>query len=166
METLHWFTDPITKHYADFKGRATREQFWLFLLYGLLGIIIVWFLLVCFFAIFLNFGFHGATFWLGVIGVPLTFWSLIIPIVSIQVRRLHDIGWSGWWYFISFVPFGNLALLVLYCLPSQPGVNKYGPNPYGEGVEWVDVPVDPSTGAPIMHAAPEQAAPVVAEEGK
>jgi uncharacterized membrane protein YhaH (DUF805 family) len=54
------------------------------------------------------------------------------------VRRLHDGGRSGWWYFISLVPFiGGIWLLVLLILEGEAGPNEYGPNP-GSGVSEPD----------------------------
>jgi uncharacterized membrane protein YhaH (DUF805 family) len=59
--------------------------------------------------------------------------ALIIPSITVTVRRLHDTGRSGWWYFISLVPFGSIVLLVFCCLDSTPGPNQFGPNPKGVG---------------------------------
>ncbi len=49
--------------------------------------------------------------------------AILIPSIAIGVRRMHDLGRSGWWI---ICPFVNLVFL---CLDSQPGENKYGPNP-------------------------------------
>jgi uncharacterized membrane protein YhaH (DUF805 family) len=54
--------------------------------------------------------------------------------LAVVVRRLHDIGKSGWWYLIALIPqFGFFGLLVLLCTDSQPGINQYGPNPKEAG---------------------------------
>ena len=42
--------------------------------------------------------------------------GLIAPMLGVVVRRLHDTGRSGAWYFLGFVPFGSIALIVFYCL--------------------------------------------------
>ena len=56
--------------------------------------------------------------------------AIIIPSLAVTVRRLHDTGRSGWWYFICFVPIvGPIILLVFYFSASQPGPNAWGPNP-------------------------------------
>ncbi|MFN3568205.1 MAG: DUF805 domain-containing protein [Caldimicrobium sp.] len=56
--------------------------------------------------------------------------ATLLPYLAVTVRRLHDVGKSGWWILISLVPFiGLIWLLVLLCTDSQPGENKYGPNP-------------------------------------
>lgn len=58
------------------------------------------------------------------------FLAIIVPSLALQVRRLHDTGRSGWWFFITFVPFfGPLILFVFHVLDSEPGTNKWGPNP-------------------------------------
>ncbi|MBR6124081.1 DUF805 domain-containing protein, partial [Candidatus Saccharibacteria bacterium] len=52
---------------------------------------------------------------------------------SVLVRRLHDIGKSGWWFWVSLIPVvGGIILLVFMFLDSQPGSNAYGSNPKGK----------------------------------
>jgi uncharacterized membrane protein YhaH (DUF805 family) len=51
-----------------------------------------------------------------------TYLALIIPTISIGVRRLHDVDKSGWWYLISFIPVvGSLVLLYWFVQPSKSG---------------------------------------------
>ncbi|MCD9150348.1 DUF805 domain-containing protein [Psychrobacter sanguinis] len=58
--------------------------------------------------------------------------GLAIPIWAVTVRRLHDIGLSGWWSLLSFIPYlGTVVLLIMCCMDSKPGSNKYGNNPKG-----------------------------------
>jgi uncharacterized membrane protein YhaH (DUF805 family) len=52
-----------------------------------------------------------------------------IPQISLTVRRLHDIGRSGWLYLLNLIPFANLYLLYLCCIDSEPNQNQYGPSP-------------------------------------
>jgi len=106
-----YFLDVITKHYIDFQGEATRKQFWLFVLF--------------------NFIISTVLTILGVVGGDtigdlfsalniLFSLAIFIPGLAIAVRRLHDIGRSGWWLLISLVPFiGGIVLLVFYVLPSK-----------------------------------------------
>ena len=59
-------------------------------------------------------------------------WSLamFIPGLAVSVRRLHDIGRSGWWLLLSLIPLvGAIILIIWYCTDSQPGANQYGSNP-------------------------------------
>jgi uncharacterized membrane protein YhaH (DUF805 family) len=56
--------------------------------------------------------------------------AIIIPDTAVVVRRLHDVGKSGWWYLIALIPLvGMIWLLVLLLMDSQPGTNQYGANP-------------------------------------
>lgn len=55
--------------------------------------------------------------------------ALLPPTVTVQIRRLHDIGLSGWWYLIAFIPFGSIALFIMALMPTQPGSNRFGHPP-------------------------------------
>jgi len=56
--------------------------------------------------------------------------GIILPSIAVTVRRLHDVGKSGWWYFIVLIPIiGAIWLLVLLCTDGTPGANSYGPSP-------------------------------------
>jgi uncharacterized membrane protein YhaH (DUF805 family) len=56
--------------------------------------------------------------------------AVIIPSLAVMVRRLHDIGKSGGWFFISFIPIvGAIWLLILLCKEGQVEDNQYGVNP-------------------------------------
>jgi len=58
--------------------------------------------------------------------------AIFIPSLAVGVRRLHDTGRSGWWLLISLIPLiGTIWLFILLVLDSNPGDNKYGPNPKG-----------------------------------
>lgn len=71
-------------------------------------------------------------FTVGVILFYLFILGTLLPSISIMVRRLHDTSRSGWWYFINFVPLvGPIVFFIFTVLPSTPGDNLYGPNPYG-----------------------------------
>ncbi len=110
---MQWYIRVI-KQYAIFDGRASRLEYWMFMLinflFGLVGLI------------------------LSLVGLRIIFdlysLAMIIPSLALQVRRLHDISRSGWWFFIGFVPFvGGIVLFIFDVLPSYPGVNVYGPIP-------------------------------------
>ena len=100
--------------YADFKGRTNRKSFWL----SILGV----FLLVFVAAFVLGFigGLLGETATkLASILVWVLELAIVIPSIAIEVRRLHDIGKSGWWILLAFVPFGAIVLLVFFCMDSK-----------------------------------------------
>ena len=67
-------------------------------------------------------------------GVIYVVYSLfvLLPGLAVSVRRLHDVGKSGWFLLIALIPLlGAIWLLILMCTDGQPGDNKYGPNPKG-----------------------------------
>jgi len=111
------------KKYATFSGRARRAEYWYFSLFNIIigGIIAGMDLLI---GIIIGFSF-----------MPIQLSSLyglviIIPIIAISVRRLHDIGKSGWMIFILFIPIiGWMIYLIFMVRDSALGTNKYGPNP-------------------------------------
>lgn len=105
------------KKYADFKGRARRKEYWLFiLLYS-----------ICYFIAFLIDVASGAL----IIFTTIVALGLLIPLISVAVRRLHDTDRSGWWFLLGFVPFANIVLLIFFFLDDTPGENRFGPDPKG-----------------------------------
>jgi len=120
------------KRYCQFSGRASRSEFWffvlaeflLYLVYEVLGFL-VGFVLAS--AGDVGLIVAGAVCVIFIIIML----ALILPYLSVLVRRLHDTGRSGWWFFISWIPFiGSIWLLVLLCLEST-GPNQYGAGPDG-----------------------------------
>ncbi len=107
--------------FADFETRASRKEYWMFVL---------WFILV-YFGLFIISAILSKLVRINIVFLPIIFAIVyIIPSISIAVRRLHDIGKSGWWYFISFIPFvGGIWLLVLLVTKGDIGNNSYGPSP-------------------------------------
>ena len=111
-------TKKMFQNYANFNGRTSRRDFWL----ALLG----WYILVL--VVAFACGFIG-----GLIGnnapvflVVLLVIASVLPVLAVQVRRLHDINKSGLWYLISFVPcIGAIILLVFYCSKSVDENNNY-----------------------------------------
>jgi len=112
---------------ADFSGRSRRKEYWYFQLFNA----VVMIFLGLFAAAFSDQG-KPATIPFGLMFVYA--FVLFVPALSVTIRRLHDIGKSGWWYFIAFIPFiGGLILLVFTLLDSEPDRNEYGPNPKVSG---------------------------------
>ena len=117
----------LTTRYAQFSGRAGRREFWLFQLVHFIIAAVLW---VVDFMVF----FEGsmsrvsdeafALFPISMIYALL----VLIPVLGLGVRRLHDIGRSGWWLLIGFVPFiGFVVLLVFAVRKGDDGDNAYGP---------------------------------------
>lgn len=118
---MHWLIDPFKK-YVVWAGRATRSEYWYFSLFT--------FLITIGLAIIdTGLGTVDETTGQGVLGA---LWSLFIllPSLAVFVRRLHDTGRSGWWFWILLVPLiGVIVILVFMCIDSQNEENQYGANP-------------------------------------
>lgn len=124
---MNYYAEVFNK-YATFTGRARRKEYWTFLLVNLVIILVVQIFIVS-----TKNTSHSVAIVL-VLSYVAYCLILILPSIAVIVRRLHDTGRSGWWYFISVVPIiGGVWLLVLMCLDSTPGENEYGPNPKGIG---------------------------------
>jgi uncharacterized membrane protein YhaH (DUF805 family) len=117
---MNWYLEVLRK-YAVFRGRARRREYWIFEV--------------------MNSVIAGALFVLAVVlgkaGYPyflslpvLYLLATAIPSLSSSVRRLHDTGRSGWWLWISGIPaIGPIVVVAFMVQDSQPGENRYGPNP-------------------------------------
>ncbi len=102
-----YFVDVLKKHYIDFSGRATRTQFWMFVLVSFLVMVVLGILL----------GFVGSV---GDTIMKIFQLALLLPSLGIAARRLRDGGFSPLWLLLMIVPVvGWLALLVMYVLPSK-----------------------------------------------
>lgn len=102
----------LTAKYADFKGRASRSEFWWFMLFAW----VVQFIFALVTVLFFGTDILGDVSFALLMLVMLV---LMLPVLSAMVRRLHDTGKSGWWLFISFIPWiGSLILFVLLLMPS------------------------------------------------
>ena len=118
---MNWYLK-CWKQYADFSGRARRKEYWIF---SLINYIIIFFLYI------LQIVMIESTLWLI---FPIIFFlyavAVFLPGLTVNIRRLHDIGKSGWWYLIYLIPIiGAIWLTVLMCLDSEPGENQWGENP-------------------------------------
>ena len=123
---MEWYLKVMRDNYANFKGRARRKEYWM---YVLVQSIIMIGLMILDSILGLDFELQGISLGYGylyLIGVIVHF----IPSLAVLVRRLHDVGKSGWFYFIFLIPIiGIIWLLVLYCTEGQKQDNKWGPDP-------------------------------------
>ncbi len=123
---MNWYLKAL-KNYVGFTGRARRKEYWMYTLFTIIFLIAA--------AVLDNvLGLaHPMVGYGPIYGV----YSLatLLPGLAVSVRRLHDVGKSGWFFLIILIPIiGGIWLLVLACTDSQPGANKWGPNPKeGEG---------------------------------
>lgn len=125
------------RRYAEFTGRSRRREFWFWFLF-------VWIALIVLTVADSALGLGGSTSGYaegGSVGFNLTgglltllfALAVLVPNLAVTVRRLHDVGKSGWMILIAFIPvIGWLYLLFLYVQPGVPGPNAYGPDPKGQ----------------------------------
>lgn len=129
---MKWYL-AVLKNYAGFSGRARRKEYWMFILFHIIFAIAA---IVLDSVLGLNFGdtesgFAGG----GYIYIIYTL-AIFIPALAVVVRRLHDVGKSGWFYFIVLIPLvGAIWLIVLTCKEGDRGANDYGPDPKGNDEE-------------------------------
>ena len=115
--------------YFVFSGRATRSEFWYFLLFLVIGDILT---------IFVDFSLNPElleieTEWYdigptGVLGTIFLF-ATWIPLLSVAIRRLHDVNRSGWWWLIPITIIGIIPFAYWLLKQSDTNSNKYGPKP-------------------------------------
>ena len=141
--TWEWMMLPL-KRYADFSGRSRRKEYWLFVLFETLSILLIGLVTAGVFGGLANtqaageglFGGLAVGFIIVLLVVAL---ALFLPNLAVQVRRLHDQDKSGWLVLIGFIPYiGGLIMFVFMLLEGTKGPNSYGPDPKGQSA------VDPS----------------------
>ena len=120
---MNWYLEALTK-YADFSGRARRQEYWMFTLVNLIISCAVGF------AAGLVGGMMGLSQNIVMTIAMLYSVAVFIPSIAVWVRRLHDTGRSGWWSFIIIVPLIGAVMVLIWSLQdSEPGTNAYGRNP-------------------------------------
>lgn len=117
---MNWYLK-VLKAYATFEGRAQRAEYWFsYLFYTIFLIIAI--------IVDVAMGTYDEMSGLGLIS-GLFILIHFLPFLAVSVRRLHDIGKSGWWYLLIIIPLiGPLVLLVFAVMDSKEA-NRYGPNP-------------------------------------
>lgn len=109
---------------TDFRGRATRPEFWWFYLINLIVLISCYLLVI---GSIIAAGLGGI---MAMIGLCIYAMVAGLAQLSLVVRRLHDTGKSGWWYFIGMIPLiGAILLIVFLAQPGEPYANNWGPPP-------------------------------------
>ncbi|GAB3257353.1 DUF805 domain-containing protein [Kineosporia babensis] len=116
----------LKRKYAKFSGRARRSEYWWFCLASILINAVATIVLAL--GLVAGQEFPAAIVVAGII-YAVVYFGLILPSLAVAVRRLHDIGRTGWWMLLSLVPFGALVLIVFAVLEGEQGTNKWGPNP-------------------------------------
>lgn len=103
--------------YAVFSGRASRSEFWFFILFGILGGIIA----AIIDTMILGYPYEEN----GPINLIFSV-ALIIPSISVTARRLHDINRSGWWQLLWFTIIGGILLIIWHATEGEKKKNKFG----------------------------------------
>ncbi|MFV0553629.1 MAG: DUF805 domain-containing protein [Mangrovibacterium sp.] len=124
-----YFLSVLRNNYANFTGRASLKQYWMFVLY-----LFVAFLLAALLDNLLGLTFSEVAPY-GWIYSSLGLFTTI-PQLGLLVRRLHDVGKSGWYYFIVCIPLvGAILLVVALAKKGDAEENKYGAAPIEEVAE-------------------------------
>lgn len=117
----------VFRNYATFAGRATRSEYWWFQLFQ--AVIFVLVFAAGFLPVILNpppVTEPKPTAIAGGIALLLFGLLVIIPNISVFVRRLHDIDFSGWFYFLTVIPgFGPIVAVIVAVLPSNPAGARF-----------------------------------------
>jgi uncharacterized membrane protein YhaH (DUF805 family) len=114
---MNWYLS-VLKNYAGFSGRARRQEYWMFALVNVVVTIVLSALARI----------SGSSVLYVVYCLYLL--AVLIPSLAVFVRRMHDTGKSGAWFFIGFIPIvGFIWLIVLAATEGQSGANQYGPDP-------------------------------------
>ena len=140
---MHWYTD-VLKKYTVFSGRATRPEYWWFT--AINAVIVV--------LIYSTVAGGGGSFGRGQAVANVYQLVVLLPSIGVAIRRLHDTDHSGWWILIGLIPLvGWVWIIVLLATGSDPGSNRYGPNPLAGPEPLYDAPAarfDTQTGEPLQ----------------
>jgi len=118
---VSWYLEALKK-YVVFSGRARRKEYWFFFLFNLIIVFILGKVdsLIGSFDAETEIGLFSGIYML----------AILLPIIAVTVRRLHDTDRSGWWVLFALVPVvGPIVLFVFMMLDSQAGENRFGSNP-------------------------------------
>ena len=128
MTGFDYFKQALNR-YAEFEGRSRRSEYWYFALFNAL---------ITYGALGLEMVLVGTTIFYMIVSL-----AFFIPSFAVAVRRLHDIGKSGWNILWGLLPIiGWILLLIWLCTDSQVGRNKWGPNPKQISDELTDHLID------------------------
>jgi uncharacterized membrane protein YhaH (DUF805 family) len=151
LELPHYgigFVDAIKrgfKKYATFSGRASRSEYWWWYLFTFLTYLVLGLLT---YVVGITTSRDGGRT-PGLLALPLIILfaafalGIIVPTLALNVRRLHDAGYSGWLVLLMLIPYvGGLISMIVAVLPSSPAGAKYDPIPAAPAA---DVPTPPQS---------------------
>nr|WP_321224747.1 DUF805 domain-containing protein [uncultured Psychroserpens sp.] len=112
---MKWYLKVVRDNYANFNGRARRKEYWMFILFHMIftygGLIVLGLIAAALDSPFILFIVHIYLF------------AVLIPTIAVAVRRMHDVGKSGWYMLIPIYSF------ILAITEGEKGTNQYGPDP-------------------------------------
>ena len=127
---MDWYLKVVRDNYANFSGRARRKEYWMFLLFNIIFSIVAGIadnILGTDFTI--GEGSYSVSMGYGWIYL-IYILAVIIPGWAVSVRRLHDVGKSGWFMLITLIPLiGAIWIIILMCTDGNKTENTYGPSP-------------------------------------
>jgi len=127
---MNWYLK-VLKQYADFSGRARRKEYWMFTLFNVIFL----------YGLLLTGAALDSTVLMILGGIYL--FGVLIPSLAVGVRRMHDIGKSGWYILVNFIPLiGGIWFFILNITDSEAGPNKWGENPKTGGDEINSIGVE------------------------
>lgn len=122
---FNYFLYPIKNQYADFSGRTSRKQYWMFVLFSFL-------ISIAISIVESVMGLKPSGMQSGILSSIYSL-AILLPSLGLAVRRLHDLNKSGWWFLMIFVPIvGWIVLLVFLLTMGDQKDNQFGkqPKPY------------------------------------
>lgn len=119
----------VLSQYAGFTGRARRSEYWFWFLAVIIGAIVT-------------------SIVDAIIGIQLTYiifiLAVLVPNIAVSIRRMHDIGKSGWFVLLFLIPIVGFILMIVWFVGDSQPDNEYGPNPKG----------GPAPGVPPAYGTP------------
>ena len=126
MNMIDWYLKVVRDNYANFSGRARRSEYWYFTLFNILIVIALMLLRIIADAFIILYLIYLV--------------AVFVPGLAVTVRRMHDVGKSGWFYFIALIPLvGPIWLLVTLATEGDRGPNQYGQDPKNPYSEFDDI---------------------------
>ncbi len=128
---MKWYLKVVRDNYANFSGRARRQEYWMFVLFNVIFSILAMLLDITLGITIEGVG-VGFSYGYGPLYMIYSL-AVLIPKLAVTIRRLHDVGKSGWMFLIILIPLiGVIWLLVLKCTEGEKGANQYGLDPKSE----------------------------------
>jgi uncharacterized membrane protein YhaH (DUF805 family) len=122
---IDWWKKVVFKNYANFQGRARRSEYWYYALFNVILILPLYVI-----AMIGLVSETTALSILGGLGYIVILLGTFIPSLAAVVRRLHDVGRSGWYYFIALIPIAGVIILIVWLFTEgNRGANEYGDDP-------------------------------------